>query len=131
MATHSSILAWKIPWTEEAGQLQSMGPQGVRHDSSDFACMHTSLFGTIQSNQCLISPTGSVRRFISLRLSCRQYLFKNFTPNKEEMLIYLFIFLRKKFLQEVRTGRPVGPQQSKQEGKPLNLTLWVSPVTYL
>ena len=32
MATHSSILAWKIPWTEEAGGLQSMGPQGVRHD---------------------------------------------------------------------------------------------------
>ena len=27
MATHSSILAWRIPWTEEAGRLQSMGPQ--------------------------------------------------------------------------------------------------------
>ena len=27
MATHSSILAWKIPWTEEPGGLQSMGPQ--------------------------------------------------------------------------------------------------------
>ena len=32
MATHSSILAWKIPWTEEAGRLQSMGLQRVRHD---------------------------------------------------------------------------------------------------
>jgi len=32
MATHSSILAWKIPWTEEPGKLQSMGPQKVRHD---------------------------------------------------------------------------------------------------
>ena len=32
MATHSSILAWKIPWTEEPGRLQSMGSQGVRHD---------------------------------------------------------------------------------------------------
>ena len=32
MATHSSILAWRIPWTEEPGGLQSMGSQRVRHD---------------------------------------------------------------------------------------------------
>ena len=32
MATHSSILAWKIPWTEEPGRLQSMGLQRVGHD---------------------------------------------------------------------------------------------------
>ena len=32
MATHSSILAWRIPWTEDPGRLQSMGLQRVRHD---------------------------------------------------------------------------------------------------
>ena len=32
MATNSSILAWKIPWTEEPGGLQSMGSQRVGHD---------------------------------------------------------------------------------------------------
>ena len=32
MATHSSILAWKIPWTEESGELQSMGSQRAGHD---------------------------------------------------------------------------------------------------
>ena len=32
MATHSSTLAWKIPWTEEPGKLQSMGSQRVGHD---------------------------------------------------------------------------------------------------
>ena len=32
MATHSSILAWKSPWTEEPGGLQPMGPQTVKHD---------------------------------------------------------------------------------------------------
>ena len=32
MATHSSILAWKIPWTEEPGRLQSEGSQRVGHD---------------------------------------------------------------------------------------------------
>ena len=32
MATHSSVLAWRIPWTEEPGRLQFMGSQRVRHD---------------------------------------------------------------------------------------------------
>ena len=32
MATHSSILAWRILWTEESGRLQSMGSQGVEHN---------------------------------------------------------------------------------------------------
>ena len=32
MATHSSILAWRIPWTEESGRLQSIGSQRVGHD---------------------------------------------------------------------------------------------------
>ena len=32
METHSSIIAWRIPWTEDPGGLQSMGSQRVRHD---------------------------------------------------------------------------------------------------
>jgi len=32
VAIHSSILAWEIPWTEEPGELQSMGSQRIRHD---------------------------------------------------------------------------------------------------
>ena len=32
MAVHSSTIAWKIPWTEEPGRLQSMGSQRVGHD---------------------------------------------------------------------------------------------------
>ena len=38
MATHSSILAWEIPWTEEPGELQSIGTQRVRHN---LALTHT------------------------------------------------------------------------------------------
>ena len=34
MVTHSSILAWRIPWTEEPGELQSMGSQKVKHDGA-------------------------------------------------------------------------------------------------
>ena len=36
MATHSSTLAWRIPWTEELGRLQSMVSQRVGHDLRDF-----------------------------------------------------------------------------------------------
>ena len=37
MTTHSSILAWEIPWIEEPGGLQPMGSQRIRHDWSDLA----------------------------------------------------------------------------------------------
>ena len=40
MATHSSILVWRIPWTEEPGGLQSMGSHRVRHDWSDVTRAH-------------------------------------------------------------------------------------------
>ena len=40
MATHSSILAWRIPWTEGPDGLQSIGSQRVRHNRSNFACMY-------------------------------------------------------------------------------------------
>ena len=41
MATHPSILAWRIPWTEEPGGLQFIKSQRVRHDWSNIAGMHT------------------------------------------------------------------------------------------
>ena len=40
MATHSSILAWRIVWTEEPGGLLSIGSHRVGHDCSNLACMH-------------------------------------------------------------------------------------------
>ena len=43
MATHSSFLAWKIPWTEKTDGLQSMGLQRVRHD---LAAEHTYILKT-------------------------------------------------------------------------------------
>ena len=44
MATHFSILVWKIPWTEEPGGLQSLGSQRVRQDLSDLAQAHYSVY---------------------------------------------------------------------------------------
>ena len=46
MATHASIPAWEIPWTEEPGGPQSTGSQTVRHNWSDLACMHATLSST-------------------------------------------------------------------------------------
>ena len=43
MATYSSSLAWRIPWTEETEGLQSMGLQRVRHDWSNWACNPASV----------------------------------------------------------------------------------------
>ena len=46
MATHSSILAWRIPWTKEPGGLQSMGLQRVRHDQSNLK--HTDSYSFLE-----------------------------------------------------------------------------------
>ena len=43
MAPHSSTLAWKIPWTEESGRLQSMGSQRVRHERATSLSLFTLL----------------------------------------------------------------------------------------
>ena len=43
IATHSSIPAWRIPWTEEPGGLQSMGSQRIRHNREQLSLHFTSL----------------------------------------------------------------------------------------
>ena len=58
MATHSSILAWRILWTEEPDGLLSKGSDRVRHDWSDLACMHCTGEGNGNPLQgsCLENP---------------------------------------------------------------------------
>ena len=60
MVTHSSILAWKIPWTEKPGRLQSMGSQRLGHD------LATSLSHSGQVEPVLISrrpnPVRKIKR---------------------------------------------------------------------
>ena len=50
MATHSSILAWEIPWTEELGELQFMGSQRIRHN---YTHAHTHILVSPQ-NLCAV-----------------------------------------------------------------------------
>ena len=54
MATHSSILAWRIPWTEEPGRLQSMQSQKVEHDWVT-ACMHAHRYYLSWSDRSSLS----------------------------------------------------------------------------
>ena len=81
MATHSSILAWEIPWTEEPGGLQSMGLERVGHDlvtnnSSCFIgyfCKYYTYSCCIVAKSCLCNPMdsslpGSVRGISQARI---------------------------------------------------------------
>ena len=58
MATYSSILAWRIPWTEGPGRLLSIGSHRVGHDGSDLACLHAleKEMATHSSVLCLENP---------------------------------------------------------------------------
>ena len=95
MATHSSILAWRIPWTEEPGRLQSMGWQRVRHDwatKKEKKCiMHTEKMKrtrdkSIQLNShkvhtCMITTSSNKilstpEIMASLLSKCNHYLYR-------------------------------------------------------
>ena len=67
MATHSSILAWRIPWTEEPGGLQSMGSQRVRHDWSDLTCTYAIYWEILKLLSMWVSV--SLRKLLTT-LSC-------------------------------------------------------------
>ena len=54
MATHSSTLAWRIPWTKEPGRLQSMGSQRVGHDWVTSLSLSLS---SIQISMCLVAQS--------------------------------------------------------------------------
>ena len=79
MASHPSVLAWKIPWTEEPGRLQSLGSQRVSHGWSDWAGRQAGLI-TLKSwtrewaQRRHAIYQGSQRWWISSRLSSVQLL---------------------------------------------------------
>ena len=56
LETHSSVLAWKIPWTEEPGRLQSIGLQRVKQDWKDWAtCNYFNFYMKWMEGNCLHS----------------------------------------------------------------------------
>ena len=79
MATHSSMLAWRIPWTEETSRLQSMGSQRVGHGWSDLACTFL-LCGCMQSLHTQMSPFA----YLTLREVQNEISLYSFCFNKKE-----------------------------------------------
>ena len=80
MAIHPSILAWRIPWTEEPGELQSIGSQRVWHNWSDIAHTHAEGFrgrGSISvppqhwpASSRKPTVTGSCQACVPLHVEC-------------------------------------------------------------
>ena len=83
-ASHSSILAWRIPWTEEPGGLQSMGPQRVGHD---WATELTTL--TLTHRGSLVPPLVWSKPNL---LSDLQYLFGFFFSSFFSPSLFLSLF---------------------------------------
>ena len=69
MATHSSILAWRISWTEKPSRPQPIGSQRIRHNQSSLACTHVNLQ---ISEEC--SASDMERRVLTQGCSRRQYV---------------------------------------------------------
>ena len=77
MATHSSILAWEIPWTEEPGELQSIGTQRVRHN---LALTHTHTHTPTHTHTRIRTSTYlSFRETHRIGLTTVELLMKNTT----------------------------------------------------
>ena len=85
MATHSSILAWRIPWTEEPGGLQSIGMQRVRHNWSDSAHRHS---WDVHSSYWVFSLLGSL--CVDYGPNSKQ----NFHCHSKHLSPFGFIFLK-------------------------------------
>ena len=83
MAPHSSTLAWKIPWTEEPGRLQSMGLQRVGHDWA------TSLHYFIQKS---ISEFKCVRVLLDFIIA--RILTKSYVRKKKNNILSLWVLIR-------------------------------------
>ena len=69
MATHSSILAWKIPWMEEPGRLQSMVSQRVRHDWATSLSLHFVVQSLIRVWFFATPWTAASQAFLSFTIS--------------------------------------------------------------
>ena len=66
LAAHSSILAWRIPWTEDPGWLQSMGSQRVECDSATKQTQMVSVYNSVALNTFMIFYSHHQNLFIAL-----------------------------------------------------------------
>ena len=74
MATHSCILAWRIPWTEEPGGLQAMGLHRFRQDSVTNTVFSTTMKGMAETNTFQVR-NKSILEYKGRRTNANRYLF--------------------------------------------------------
>ena len=96
-ATNSSILAWRIPRTEEPGGLQSIALQRVGHDWSDLACMHTQEYfryswGSLDIEEIKpVNPKGNqpwvFTKGLMLKLQCFGYLMRRASSLEKTLML--------------------------------------------
>ena len=99
METHSSILAWRIPWTEEPGGLQSIGSQRVRQNRSDLFSMYTQKqlmfvclsWAEVRGNSPYIRLPSLPTQTASSRVSKNTLNFNHSNPSSQDIK-YIFIF---------------------------------------
>ena len=117
MATHSSIFAWRIPWTEEPGGLQSMGLQRVGHSWSDLAHTHAA-DGHLG---CFYFLVGSIvlHFFFFSRLQTFSWFPEKFWPYPElhSTAFFCFCFLLSCMLGRILVPWP-GTEPRPQQWKP-------------
>ena len=87
MATHSRILPWRIPWTEEPGGLYSIGSQRVRHSWNDLVHEHTLYFSSVKlfSHVRLFTTPWTASRQASLFITNSQCLLTQLMSIKSVM----------------------------------------------
>ena len=88
MAIHSSFLAWRIPWTQETGGLQSMGSQWVEHD---WVTKHT--YGLRGYTPLPDGVEGSTPMFFSVLILVCSRTAKQKTKNKNKNKTFFFYFM--------------------------------------
>ena len=90
MATHLSTLAWKIPWTEEPGRLQSMGSQRVRHDWA--TSLFFSLFRWLSCSQKRPSEVSVAPSALPLPWPklCKVHVISAAEPKISDIKIYIY-----------------------------------------
>ena len=85
MAAHSNILAWRIPWTEEPGKLQSMGSQSVEHD---WVTKHSTIHSFIDYELIKITGRNIPEHFHALD----SMLINWFGSQQEAIFMHAFLF---------------------------------------
>ena len=98
MATHSSILAWRIPWKEEPGGLQSMGLQRVLHD---LATEHTCTQRKEKVKNCTLLQLLSIGKGVCHGCILSPCLFNLYADASREMLGWMRHKLKSRLLGEV------------------------------